>query len=483
MNDNEKLNRAFENVDDKYIAAAMQPPRRARRVWQTIGTVAACLAILVGAYFPIRNAFRDPISSNDRPSDDNPSDDTPGDDNPSDDNPSDDNPSDDNPSDDNPSDDNPSDDNPSDDNPSDDNPSDDNPSDDNPSDDNPSDDNPSDDNPSDDNPSDDPSAPPLPWDDTLYLKGGAKKTSYVPGETVELQFEIGFKNDYLGNGALRLAVKALHFDVSVEGYTCKDGVVVIDGITSEQYSVEQPLSIKVILTPVYREAYAMGTISLSVGFVPDNGDELNDKIAASNVPDNYSDWQTIFFEEGALRLESAELDYAADKVELILDSAPMSAVDTWEIMIARHYEGGKITAREFADMYYHWAYEDKIYASIDSYMTVEHTVRFSYMSKNIRYTSLEYIDAPEMWALYEKVQAFERGGWENRHSPEADAARRALAEYILLYMKEQGIITAQEYEAEADWMAQASRVGNAEMGYDQNIAPYARVIQKYMYTH
>jgi hypothetical protein len=227
----------------------------------------------------------------------------------------------------------------------------------------------------------------------------------------------------------------------------------------------------------------MGTISLSVGFLPDNGDELNDKIAASDVSENYSDWQAIFFEEGALRLESAQLDYAADKVELILDSAPMGAVDTWETMIARHYERGKITACEFADMYYHWAYEDKIYASIDSYMTVEHTVRFSYMSKNIRYTSKEYIDAPKMWALYEKVQAFERGAWENRHSPEADAARRALAEYILLYMKEQGIITEQEYEAEADWMAQASRVGNAQMGYDQNIAPYARVIQKYMYTH
>jgi len=105
------------------------------------------------------------------------------------------------------------------------------------------------------------------------------------------------------------------------------------------------------------------------------------------------------------------------------------------------------------------------------------------MSKNIRYRSNEYVDAPEVWELYEKVRAFEMGDWRDYDSAEANAARRELAEYILLYMKEQGIITEQEYEAEAAWMAQVREVGNFGMGFDQNIARYSDVIQKYMYTH
>ena len=75
------------------------------------------------------------------------------------------------------------------------------------------------------------------------------------------------------------------------------------------------------------------------------------------------------------------------------------------------------------------------------------------------------------------------GDWEDYNSPEADAARRALAEYILLYMKEQGIITKQEYDSEAAWMEQVSKVGNFGMGFDQNIARYSDVIRKHMYTH
>ena len=50
-------------------------------------------------------------------------------------------------------------------------------------------------------------------------------------------------------------------------------------------------------------------------------------------------------------------------------------------------------------------------------------------------------------------------------------------------MKEQGVITPEEYESELALMAATKNVGNWSVGYDQNIAPYARKIEKYMYTH
>lgn len=412
MNGNEKLNRAFENVADKYIAAAMQQPRRARRVWKRIGIVAACIAIVIGAYFPIRNAvYVLPYTSGATFVDTEQK------------------------------------------------------------------------KPSFSFGAQTPETLHLPWDDTLYLKGKVETKRYKPGEEIELLFEVGLKNDYPGDGSLRLTIKAPNFDIAVEGHACDNGVLTIDNATPERYSAEQPLSLKVILTPNYAEDYAMGTISLSVGFVPDDMQGLMDKIAASHVPDANEQWQTAFFENGALRLGSTGLDYAADMVELRLDTSPRGATDVWEMMIGQHYKMRKISGRELADMYYHWAYRDRISASVTSYMTEEHTVRFSYESKNIRYECNEYLDIPEMWRLYEKVQAFEDGDWDAFNSPECYAARRELAEYILLYIKEQGIITAEEYESEAAWMAQVTNVGNYGVGFDQNLAPYSRVLRKYMYTH
>lgn len=445
MKQNEWLNEALANVDDKYIMAAMQPPRRASGVWKSIGAVAACLLILIGGYFPLRYAMghsepqAPPADAPEEPGPDVPAEDYPDPDDPGTDDPGADDPGTDEPGTDEPGTDDPGIDDPGADDPE---------------------------------PPRDPSAPPLPWADTLFLEATAEKTSYAPGEPVRLYLQIGVANDYLGEGDLRVSIKAPDFDVEVKDYAYKEGSVIIENVEERIYSLW------ITLTPNYEEAYAMGTITLSVAFVPDDANAFMDKIEASDVPENYYDWQTIFWENGALWLGSTSVDYAADQVELILDSTPMGAVDTWEIMIARHYEEGKITTREFADMYYHWSYRNHIYASIDVYREQEQTVRFSYMSQNIRYAQLEMIDDPQMWALYENVRAI-----DDRNSTEAKAACRALAEYILLYMREQGIITVQEYESESAFMAAMERVGSSSGGYDQNIAPYARKIEKYMYTH
>ena len=431
MKNRETWNDALSNVDDRYIMAAMQPPSPARRTWARLGAVAACLILLIGAYFPIRHFLGGTVPPDVDPYDpidpDDPDDPIKPDDDPVDVGPKD--------------------------------------------------------------PIDlgfgahDPSAPPRPWDDALQLSGQAEDAAVAPGQKIVLYVQVGVKGDYLGTGDLRLTVKAPDFDVSVEGYLCEDGVVTIEDAVSTDASAEQVISLRITLTPSYEESYAMGTISLSVAFVSDDVGALKDKIAASDVPEHYYDWQAIFFEGDALRLGSTAVDYAADKVELILDTKPMGAVDTWEIMIARHYTEGKITVEEFANMYYHWAYRDRIFASISSYMNATHTMQFAYMSQRIRYAPKEYVEDAQMWALYEKVQAFDMGSWEDRQSAEAEAARRELAEYILLYMKEQGIITPEEYESERALMAATKNVGNWSVGYDQNIAPYARKIEKYMYTH
>ncbi len=410
MNDKQKINEAFSDVDDQYVTAAMTPPRRAPR-WKRIALVAACIALVIGVYFPIRNAaFVLPYMGGATFVDTEQK------------------------------------------------------------------------KPAFSLGAQKPSIS-LPWDDTLYLKGEVETRRYKPGETIELLFEIGLKNDYPGEGALRLTLQAPDFDIAIEGYTCENGVVTIDNATPERYSAERPLTLKVLLTPTYVEDYAMGTISLSVGFVPDDRQALMDKIAASHVPHANEAWQTAFFDGDALRLGEAALNYAADTVELRLDTSSRGAVDQWEIMLVQHYKMRKISGREFADMYFHYSYRNMIFASIDSYMPKEHTFRFSYMSQNIRYQCDEYIDAPEVWEQYEKVRAFEMGDWEDYDSAEAEAARRALAEQILRYLKEQGIITSEEYEAEAAHMAKTKRVGNWGVAFDQNVAPYSRILQKYMYTH
>lgn len=412
-NDKKRFNEAFSNVDDKYVAATLTPPRRARRIWKRIGIVAACLALVMGAFFPIRNAvvmgqyksgavFVDTRQTGTSSS----------------------------------------------------------------------------------MGSHGPSAPPRPWDDTLYLKGEVKTCSYKPGESIELLFDIGMNDDFTGDGAWRLTITAPDFDIAVEGYECVEGVVTIENAMQEHYSAERPLSLKVVLTPAYDETYAMGTITVSVGFVPNDEQALMQKIAASDVPHHYEQWQTAFFEDGALRLGSTGLDYAADIVELRLDTSPRGAVDVWGIMIGQHYQMGKISGRELVDMYYHWLYQDVIFASVTSYKEEEKILRFSYKSQNIRYAHKEYIDDPVLWDFLERTQAIEEsGGWASMQSPEYLALLREEAAYILLYMKEQGIITAEEYEAEAAHMAATEQVGNMQRGGFEYLDSYRRVLRKYEYTH
>ena len=89
-----------------------------------------------------------------------------------------------------------------------------------------------------------------------------------------------------------------------------------------------------------------------------------------------------------------------------------------------------------------------------------------------------------LWDFLERTQAIEEsGGWASMQSPEYLALLREEAAYILLYMKEQGIITAEEYEAEAAHMAATEQVGNMQRGGFEYLDSYRRVLRKYEYTH
>jgi hypothetical protein len=130
-------------------------------------------------------------------------------------------------------------------------------------------------------------------------------------------------------------------------------------------------------------------------------------------------------------------------------------------------------------------YRNTICATVNRYSGENPGVGFIYLSKNIRYWSKNgaLVYDPKMRELYEKVLAFRSSEGNNYPSAEARAALREQAEYILLYMKEQGIITAEEYEAEVAWMAQARTVGDKSYGYSHAVAPYYDELQDYMYTH
>lgn len=421
MNDNEKLNRAFENVDDKYVMAAMTPPRRARRVWSRIGIVAASLAILIGAYFPIRNAVIEKQYAEiekqykEKYEDCLVFDDTEkgsfviiGGHSPS-------------------------------------------------------------------------KYPP--WKKALYFKGELKTRTYEPNENVELLFEIGLRDDYLGAGALRLTLETVDFDVHFEGVESDGNTVLLEDAAPDKFNAEQPLKFKIVLTPNYTEDFAVGNILLSIDFVFDDVDSFFNKIDWEDFPHFSNDQRTALLEDGVLALSQVTLGYAADMFEMRLTMEDAGLL--WDRMLGDHYKAHKFTPRELSNLYHAYLYRNTICATVNRYSGENPGVGFIYLSKNIRYRSQDddLVYDPKMRELYEKVAVFRSNEGAYYPSAEARVALREQAEYILLYMKEQGIITAEEYETEFAWMAQAGTVGDMGYGYSHAVAPYYDELQDYMYTH
>ncbi len=325
-----------------------------------------------------------------------------------------------------------------------------------------------------------PQPPAMPWDDSLYYRVELPKQSRRPGETVTLELFLGLKDNYLEAGELEIQVAAADFAVTCDGWTVTDGKLSVPDFCEGGYTKEAPLKLTVLLTPVFAQSWGKGTITVTARFLPEDADAFCEKVSGEIYVDEYAAGVLQQIRENGLSVFHYSLGYAMDQAELRV-SAKAGGSDLWLEMLIDHYTTWQLSGRAFADLYYGDVFSDRIIATVFSYNAEAQTVRFQYYSKNIRYSSSEMIQDPQIWTLYQKAQAA-MDQQTHAEDPAAKEAYMALAKRIVQVLLERGIITRQEYEAELLWLPQAGEVSPYGLMYPGGLQEYWP-IRKYLITH
>ena len=324
-----------------------------------------------------------------------------------------------------------------------------------------------------------PSAPPLPWEETLHIKLHTETSSFKPTEAVELFLEIGLNDGFLGDGDLVLTINAADFDVDLPG----GNTLTLKDFTLDTYPADSPKRYKIALTPHIPDGIGAGNVSISLSFIPDDFDALRDTLANSSLPSYNDRWEETFLSDGTLAIRSVGFVYVADPIELRIAPPNRSTGDLMSKLLSDHYKTGRLSGRELASLYYAYEYRDMVFASVTSYIEAERSFRFEYKSKSIRYACNEYIQDDEIYSLAMEINdfMFHSDSWED--TPEITEKRYTLARLILKKMLHIGVINEQEYEAELALIDSVSYVGNFDIAYSSESASIIRILRKYRYTH
>ena len=328
-----------------------------------------------------------------------------------------------------------------------------------------------------------PMAPPLPWEDTLYLKVYTETSSYLPDDTIPLKLELGLNDDFLGEGDLLVTVEAPEFDVSFEFGASDEGLLIRD-FPAKDYTASHPYTNEIYLNAQFDNSNTRGNVSVSVYFIPRDLEAFTEMLASTDLP-NYNDrWQETFLSGGRLSARFTGFIYAANRLELrIATSAPRYGGSLFYELLADHYKTGRISGRELADMYYSNAYDDRIFAAMTSYKEADQTFRFEYMSRNIRYQCDEYITDERLWTLSMEINDFmlHSDSWED--TPEITEKKYEVARLILKRMLDTGVITEDEYNTELSLIDSVGHVGNFGIAMGSDLGGLMRIVRKYRYTH
>lgn len=328
-----------------------------------------------------------------------------------------------------------------------------------------------------------PSAPPLPWENTLHLKVYTETSSYLPSDTVTLKLEIGLNNGFLGKGDLLVTVKAAEFDASFE-FGASDTGLLIKDFTSKDYTASHPYTNEIYLNSRFDNSNTSGNVAVSVRFIPHDLEAFTEMLASTDLPSYNDRWQETFLDGGMLRMLDMGFLYAANRLELrIATSAPRYGGSLFYELLADHYKTGRISGRELADMYYSNAYDDRIFAAMTSYKEADQTFRFEYISRNIRYQCDDYISDERIWTLSMEISDFmlHSDSWED--TPEITEKRYEVARLILKRMHDTGVITEDEYNTELSLVSSVRYVGNFQIAFGSDLGGLMRIIRKYRYTH
>ena len=314
-----------------------------------------------------------------------------------------------------------------------------------------------------------------------------EKTAWEVSETPKITLEFGLTDDSYGEGSLRLRLYCADFYLSdsifIEEYTFD-----LHGFEGKNAPDRAELSLmrgsftekgaedETSVSDVPSE-FAFGKLYLSFEFIPDEG----------NTVFGYDDW---YEDEDDDMIDEADTEgfwvggfwcaYSVTPNEIAFARRDVDSGDFFAERVIKQYRSGKLDDAELCRAYYFLAFGDCTYISATSPISTGSTL-LGYYSKTLRAIAREPVSDEEILALVAKT-----GPYPTEHDDSLSVSQtraRELAMLILGVLKDQEVISADEYERELDSLKDEENFVTSPPAFNSAFKKYRKLIEENILTH
>ena len=314
-----------------------------------------------------------------------------------------------------------------------------------------------------------------------------EKTAWEVSETPKITLEFGLTDDSYGEGSLRLRLYCADFYLSdsifIEEYTFDlHGFEGKNAPDSAELSLmrgsftEKGAEDETSVSDVPSE-FAFGKLYLSFEFIPDEG----------NTVFGYDDW---YEDEDDDMIDEADTEgvwvggfwcaYSVTPNEIAFARRDVDSGDFFAERVIKQYRSGTLDDAELCRAYYFLAFGDCTYISATSPISTGSTL-LGYYSKTLRAIAREPVSDEEILALVAKT-----GPYPTEHDDSLGVSQtraRELAMLILGVLKNQEVISADEYERELDSLKNEGNFVTSPPAFNSAFRKYRKLIEENVFTH
>lgn len=308
-----------------------------------------------------------------------------------------------------------------------------------------------------------------------------EKTAWEVSETPKITLEFGLTDDSYGEGSLRLRLYCADFYLSdsilIEEYTFD-----LHGFEGKNAPDRAELSLMRGRlaedgTADATSEFAFGKLYLSFEFIPDEG----------NTVFGYDDW---YEDEDDDMIDEADTEgvwvggfwcaYSVTPNEIAFARRDVDSGDFFAERVIKQYRSGTLDDAELCRAYYFLAFGDCTYISATSPISTGSTL-LGYYSKTLRAIAREPVSDEEILALVAKT-----GPYPTEHDDSLGVSQtraRELAMLILGVLKNQEVISADEYERELDSLKNEGNFVTSPPEFNSAFRKYRKLIEENVFTH
>lgn len=314
-----------------------------------------------------------------------------------------------------------------------------------------------------------------------------EKTAWEVSETPKITLEFGLTDDSYGEGSLRLRLYCADFYLSdsifIEEYTFD-----LHGFEGKNAPDRAELSLmrgsftekgaedETSVSDVPSE-FAFGKLYLSFEFIPDEG----------NTVFGYDDW---YEDEDDDMIDEADTEgfwvggfwcaYSVTPNEIAFARRDVDSGDFFAERVIKQYRSGTLDDAELCRAYYFLAFGDCTYISATSPISTGSTL-LGYYSKTLRAIAREPVSDEEILALVAKT-----GPYPTEHDDSLGVSQtraRELAMLILGVLRDQEVVSADEYERELDSLKNEGNFVTSPPEFNSAFRKYRKLIEENVFTH